>query len=402
MNSKNNNIVTVILTIIMALSFSACQSEEPLDAPVAKDALALLPADTPVGIQAQLKGGFAQGESRTEATNWYASNEIHPTKDVVFYMYLPGAADPNKTILGTNGHIPFGSLTTTEPFSSLKLKDFNLTEGGDRCVSRWTALMATYSGWDNLFGFARLKADAQGNPVLDFGDLKRADTKVTLVLKDEKGDPICLNDYSKVSAELSFQESSTYPIYTPEGETQAISFSDYLTEIKTLKADEAIDPTGFGWTADATGLYSTADLSAMRNADGTEKYYGEQNNMLTAIVCPTPTHKDNNDNTFTPIEGGPQLTDDDKLIIKVKQDPDGNGPLTTGTYTLKLKDVMVTENGQQKPLTALKSGEHLTLTVTLQHNMLVQATATIGGWNEVSADVDLNQDPSFIPNSTNP
>jgi site-specific DNA-cytosine methylase len=101
--------------------------------------------------------------------------------------------------------------------------------------------------------------------------------------------------------------------------------------------------------------------------------------------------------SFTLVEA-PQFTDDEVLTITVNNDPDGdNGLLITGTYTLKLKDVKVTENGQQKPLTAMKSGEHLTLTVTLQHNMLVQATATIGGWDEVRADVDLNQDPSKMP-----
>ena len=77
-----------MLAAAMALSFSACQNEEPLDAPVAKDALALMPAETPVGVQATLNN--ERGESRATraegdgaATNWYAWSEIHPTKEGV-------------------------------------------------------------------------------------------------------------------------------------------------------------------------------------------------------------------------------------------------------------------------------------------------------------------------------
>lgn len=390
-----------MLAAAMALSFSACQNEEPLDAPVAKDALALMPAETPVGVQATLNN--ERGESRATraegdgaATNWYAWSEIHPTKEGVgFCMYLPGATDPANTSLAVAGPIPFGNLPTTEPFSTLMLKDFNLTEGDGRCVSRWTALLAACNGRDNLFGFARLQADAQGNPVLNFGELKRAGTKVTLVLQDEQARPILVND-NRVSAELSLQASDIAPIYTPEGETQGILFLDYLKDIKTLQADEAINPACFGWAAYSVNQNMTFSLGAMSNADGTVEYYGDQNNTLTTLVRPTPTHTKDGD-SFTLIEA-PQFTDDEVLTITVNTDPDGdNGPLITGTYTLKLKDVKVTENGQQKPLTAMKSGEHLTLTVTLAHNMKASATATIGDWVQVSADVDFNDDAAKIP-----
>lgn len=79
----------------------------------------------------------------------------------------------------------------------------------------------------------------------------------------------------------------------------------------------------------------------------------------------------------------------------MNKDPDGNGPQTTGTYKLKLSDVKLSET---ENLTALKSGEHYILTVTLKHNTLVSATATVAGWNEVSADVTLQgNDPSRMP-----
>lgn len=66
-----------------------------------------------------------------------------------------------------------------------------------------------------------------------------------------------------------------------------------------------------------------------------------------------------------------------------------------GTYKLKLSDVKLSET---ENLTALKSGEHYILTVTLKHNTQVKATATVAGWNEVSADVTLQgNDPSRMP-----
>ena len=130
----------------------------------------------------------------------------------------------------------------------------------------------------------------------------------------------------------------------------------------------------------------------MLNADGNESYYGENNNMLTAIVTPSPTHILEEDQTYTPIEQ--KFTDDEVLTITVNTDPDGDCPQTTGTYKLKLSDVKLSET---ENLTALKSGEHYILTVTLKHNTLVSATATVAGWNEVSADVTLQgNDPSFI------
>ena len=384
-----------MLAAAMALSFSACQNEEPLDAPVAKDALALMPAETPVSIQAQLQGGFAQGGSRTgTTTNWYASDEIHPTKqNMRFTLLMPGGS--SETVL-TNQLSSFDQLPQTEPFSTLMLKDFNLTEGNNRCVSRWTSLYVTSNGSDWLFGFARLKANASGQPVLDYGKLGRAYAKVTLVLQDELQQPIAVNQHG-ILAKLTQAKSNVGAMYTPEGETQGMAFSNIKNGIQTLVSDEEIAKENLGWAVLKNDGMWEHSLSGMCNADGTEYYFGANDNELTAIVFPTPTHV-SEDRIYTPIQGGPQLTDAEVLTIEVNTDPDGaNGPLTTGKYTLKLKDVKVVENGQQKPLTALESGKHYTLTVTLQHNMLVQATATIGGWDEVSADVDLNQDPSKIP-----
>lgn len=147
-----------------------------------------------------------------------------------------------------------------------------------------------------------------------------------------------------------------------------------MGEIRTLEADEAINPAGFGWSVCDLGQSWTQYLRAMRNADDTKYYYGAQNNTLAAIVLPTPTHTNEDNHYFTPIPGGAKFTDDDVLTITVKDDYVGlTGSQTGGTYKQKLSDVKLSET---ENLTALKSGEHYILTVTLKHNTLVSATAT--------------------------
>ena len=365
MNSKNNNIVTVIqsvaknlgnthlmcprsftpfrmtmLAAAISLSFTACQNEEPLDAPVAKDALALLPADTPVGMVAELK---AQSRA-AEADN---------NTDYDFTL----------TILGGSSSTPHTGrakvATLGNAFSTLQLKHFNLVEGKSRCVSRWTVLEAAAEGYETLTGVARLTADANGLPTLNY-TMQHTGTKVTVVLTN--GTTPFSTIYG-IGATLAVQNSKGMWKY---GNDDLIG---YLGDVKALNSDPAADDANIklAIVTDATPLSPIAMTSA--------------NSTFTTIVPATPD--------------GATLADTDVLTITVPDNYTGlTSPETGGTYTLKLKDVKMADGTN---LTALKSGEHLTLTVTLQHNMLVQATATIGGWDVVSADVDLNQDPSKIP-----
>ena len=336
-----------MLAAAMALSFSACQNEEPQDAPVAKDALALMPAETPVGVQAELKA-----ESRA------AEADANTAYD--FTLSIPG---------GSSSTSFTGSATVAtlgNDFPTLQLKDFNLVEGAGRCVSRWTILEAKKDGYETLTGVARLTADANGLPTLSY-NLLHTGAKVTVVLTDGT---TSFSTIDGIGATLAVKNSKGVWKYGNA------TLASHLDNVKELNNDPTADDANMKLAIEAD---ETALASIAMTATSDKKF--------TTVVPATPD--------------GATLADDEVLTITVNTDPDGaDGPLITGTYTLKLKDVKVTENGQQKPLTAMKSGEHLTLTVTLAHNMKVSATATIGDWDQVSADVDLNQDPSKIPSYT--
>lgn len=430
MNMKTYIYNKVLCTLCSVLFLASCTQEESILPAATDDVLAMMPADTPVGIKAELKdeSGKMTDESgstrttatwieenlsssishlstRSEAATYYAYHEIHTDKEVFFSMEMPGASDAEKTQLypmdgGDYVNIPLNTLATTEPFATLRLKDFNLTEGNDRTVSRWTVLNATYNGLDNLWGWARLTADANGQPVLDYGEMKRANAKVTIVVVDESGTAVDVAD-GNVTATLSLPQTISEVIYTPEGETDGERFVIYLDGIITLAEDEAINTDHIGI---ATYPFDTENkyfpLDGMVTAEDNTYYYGEKANTLAAIVPATATHTTEDIYNFTPI-ANPTFTDDDKLTIEVTEDPDGDtGPQTTGTYSLKLSDVKLSDGSA---LTSLKSGEHYTLTVTLRHNTLVSATATIGAWNEASASATLGGDNAKLPdnNSTN-
>ena len=328
-----------MLAAAMALSFSACQNEEPLDAPVAKDVLALMPAETPVGVQAELKA-----ESRA------AEADANTAYD--FTLSIPG---------GSSSTSFTGSATVAtlgNDFPTLQLKDFNLEEGAGRCVSRWTILEAKKDGYETLTGVARLTADANGLPTLSY-NLLHTGAKVTVVLTDGT---TSFSTIDGIGATLAVKNSKGVWKYGNA------TLASHLDNVKELNNDPTADDANMKLAIEAD---ETALASIAMTATSDKKF--------TTVVPATPD--------------GATLADDEVLTITVNTDPDEvDGPLITGTYTLKLKDVKVTENGQQKPLTAMKSGEHLTLTVTLAHKMKVSATATIGDWDQVSADVDLNDD----------
>lgn len=391
-----NKIMTFLIGIA-GLCLVSCQNDDII-ASVTTDALALLPADTRVGIRAEITDEST--ETRSGSTTYYALDEIHADKEVSFTMYLPGASD------GVNGgnwqRYGTGTLKTLddiEPYSTLMLKDFNLTEGDRRPVSRWTVLYASSSRKDNLWGWARLTADDNGQPVLNYA-MQRANAKVTIIVQDENGQPVNVAD---VSATLSLPQTLSEVIYTPEGETAGELLCFYLRDnVETLAADETIDPNRIVLGTFADGTENTDfTFDGMVMADGIGSYYGDQSNTLTAIVPATATHTTTDNTTYTPIAGGPQFDGSEKLTITVNTDPDGDGPQTTGTYSLKLKDVKLSDGSN---LTALKLGEHYTLTVTLKHNTLVSATATISAWSTASADAEMDgEDGAKLPdNNTNP
>lgn len=383
---------SVLCTLCSVLTSCSDESEAPQPVPTA-DALAQLPAHTPVSVRAELNV-----ESRTadEAAVWYAAGEIHAALAATDYqLHMPGGT--SKQLLQATTSLD--NLTATEPFSTLMLKDFNLVEGDQRNVSRWTCLHAQLNGTDHLMGFARLQADEQGNPVLSYGELQRASAKVTIVLQDEQGAPVAA-DNGKITATLSLPGKDIVPVYAPAGEAHPAILSQHLAGVTTLQADEAIDPEAFGWAVLGSDENRQYALTPLVKADGSEEVYlGEGNNLLSAIVLPTPTHTEtlaDGQTLLTPV-AAPAFTDLEVLTITVNTDPDGEeGPQTTGTYTLKLKDIVLKEGDAESNLTAFQSGKHYTLTLTLKHNLLLDASATLGSWSSKKISFALEDDAKLM------
>lgn len=384
---------SVLCALCSVLTSCSDESEAPQPVPTA-DALAQLPAHTPVSVRAELNV-----ESRTadEAAVWYAAGEIHAALAATDYqLHMPGGT--SKQLLQATTSLD--NLAATDPFSTLMLKDFNLVEGDERNVSRWTCLHAQLNATDHLMGFARLQADEQGNPVLSYGELQRASAKVTIVLQDEQGAPVAA-DNGKITATLSLPGKDIVPVYAPAGEAHPAILSQHLAGVTTLQADEAIDPEAFGWAVLGSDENRQYALTPLVKADGSEEVYlGEGNNLLSAIVLPTPTHTEtlaDGQTLLTPVDA-PAFTDLEVLTITVNTDPDGEeGPQTTGTYTLKLKDIVLKEGDAESNLTAFQSGKHYTLTLTLKHNLLLDASATLGSWSSKKISFALEDDAKLPP-----
>ena len=381
--------IAFTLHLLLFTLITSCSQEAVIAPQDTPDALAMMNPDTPVGISAQVESVKGQATTRAiwEELPDYAWNEAHQESDYITAVVMaPGAITMNNYVAGNSqdGYVTLQILGEKFPFY---LKDFNLAEGNDRCVTRWTTLgMYVKDGpyYESLLGMARLTAKATtGQPELNY-TLHQTGAKLTVKLVDTKGSPITIDDAITVKANV--QGSIPQYIYT-DGTTNSHVINK-LQSIKTLEEDKALDADNFHMVS-IPGQGGEVYLKQLVSASG---FSSENGNKVSAVVAATPTH-DGAD--YAPLENS-GLTDADVLTITVKDDYKGlTGSQTGGTYKLKLSDVKLSET---KNLTALKSGEHYILTVTLKHNTLVSATATVAGWNEVSADVTLQgNDPSFIP-----
>lgn len=334
--------------LLLFTLITSCSQEAVIAPQVTPDALAMMNPDTPVGISAEMK------TPNTTTRGNGQSVELTASTQGTYTLTFPGGTS---TTAITKENITVDGVNSTN--FPLYLKDFNLTEGNNRCVTRW-ALLEGDNVADYVLGWARLTAGDNGEPTLAFGELKHANAKITLVLKDDNNNSITLDD--GVSASYILQGTSTQAVETASGE----ELTQYLQCIQSL-ANDPKDDNVFSLNVYAD---ETVDNSGSFSADG------------VAIVRPTPT--------------GGNLVETDILTITVADSYSGlTGTQAGGTYKLKLSDVKLSET---ENLTALKSGEHYILTVTLKHNTLVSATATVAGWNEVSADATLQgNDPSRMP-----
>lgn len=394
--------IAFTIHLLLFTLITSCSQEAVIALQDTPDALAMMNPDTPVGISAQVESVKDQAMTRAIWVELpdYAWNELHEQSNLDFVKMLVSGGSSDNII--NNVKLQYNNnLSGLNEAYGLFLKDFNLMEGNGRKVSRWAIMeeVRSYSAgdYDVLRGVARLTANVStGQPELKF-TLRHPGSKLTVKLVDTDGKDIPIED---ISVKAIVQENNSVSLIytgatTPSGYYMHIKA--YLDGITSLREDESVDANKIVWALTKSTKMADVTLKPLVYADGTP--VSGNDNVVSAIVPATATHtnaKEEGDNFsyYAPLENS-GLTDADVLTITVNTDPDGDGPQTTGTYKLKLSDVKLSET---ENLTALKSGEHYILTVTLKHNTLVSATATVAGWNEVSADVTLQgNDPSFIP-----
>lgn len=373
---------------VMLLGITSCtQEDSPLHA-TAPDALAQLPGDTPVILETAIAGtGVVEARSTNEPL--YAVGEIHTATTGVLTQTLdmPGGSNgTQKSLAGT-----FADMTGNVP---VYLKDFNLVASGNSCVTRWTTLQVSNST-DDLQGWAKLRLDATTQqPVLTY-ELQHTGARISLNVVDGSSSPIDMTPAAN-TAVVSLMPSTVTVVYGDEQSGYA-TFLNTVSTNTTDPTDASIDATRIGLAACASGSSLTGyALEAPVDASGAA-VNGTPENLLMGLVPATASHSVSGA-VYTPLSGGAQLTGDEVLTVTIGADPDGDsGSLTTGKYVLPLNQVQLAGG---ETLQALKPGDHLELTVTIHHNRLIAATATIEAWHAATATgTATGTDPSKKPDT---
>lgn len=382
MNKKINKIYSVRQALggllVGALLAVGC-TNQTIESEVGEDRLALLPANTAVGIDATI----ADLATRSGSTE-YASNEIHSTRSANYTLHIPGGSKQTSFV---NEGVTLEGLGSA---LQLQLNDFNLTTGNGNVVSRWTQLEAT-NGEDRLVGAARLDVDSDGNPSLDYS-LNHARAKVTVRVHDvvNMGD-LAYNE--GITVTLSHQSSEADIFVKGEGGT--------LTKMTTVAASNTSDPADQAIADPTLMVYRTGEATTKVTTLTVPEYASGNPTTTKAIysgvVDATPQYLfDEESNTLTAL-GSWGLTDEDFITITIDDDYAGLASSEAGgKYTLKLSDVQF----MGTPLTSLKLGSHITITVALEYNDRVVATATIGDWSDSSADGYLSGDEGYLEGYT--
>lgn len=385
--SKNKNIFnvwTVCALVVSSLFVTGCAEENPMPSEMA-DTLALMPAETSVGITADI----ADMDTRADETAKYAFGEIHSGSEVTtFNLYMPGGAAATQ-LSATNK--TFADLG--ESAFDLKLRDFNLSSGSASTnnllkVTRWTLLEAL-KGTDRLIGAARL-SDEDGSPKLAY-DMQHARTKITFRLTENHTTDVRVDG---VRVLFSYQQGEADFFVSENG-----TFRDILVvadENVTSPDDDVFDSSiAIKSYKTANSKYAEVYLDPPVDADGNSA--ANTTPYLSVIVPPTPEYECDTETGVLTALTDAGLTDDDYILIKIDDDhQDLTAPSTGGTYRLKLSDITI--DGQ--PLAKLEAGKHYNVEVGISHNRLVTATATLVSWNDVSAEGMLEGDGSRLPGYT--
>lgn len=403
------NKITVWAVLCMALAFTACTQDDAALPADTDNALAALPGNTPVQIITMLDG--KETESRA-ATETFAENEIHEAGKMVAHLYIDKA---NGTSWGNDGKNLQADLTAGNyDNEGVNYVSFDGIKGNQSLTlnmfpnkNEWTILWgdhkkSVFALADSICGWSQLALHAETQkPVLVY-NMHRTRAKVTLKLKDaDTQKDMCL--YKGVFASV-FTEQTLSSVIKENGD---FALAIYNNPLKS-KTNE--------WDAEyfhESNLHLPYNVNGVQQSVSTDHAEGSGLYELTGLVYASATHT-LVDGTFTKLSDPDNETvnydwvtpgsDKGKAYLWVEiyhghDDNDENtgkypdyphlGDNGGGTYRVNLEDI---DMGNGNKLTRLEAGKHYIITLELEHNKLVQASATIGSWDEYVGETILGDD----------
>ncbi len=404
MNMNRYTAVLFTISLIVVISFTACQSDKQPSAVDGMDADMLLAlfvqlsdidrstkADAPILTPAQT---LADGEiMATDLTNC-SMNE----KSAKATFVCPALSGKEVSII--RGDLVAGStgfLTATEIPESFTPRLMDIEPGITKAA--WLHVAKGNKG--------AVLAQAERNKSNYNFTLKQSNAKLSIVLQDKQGNAITCSKEASNGEPASSISAVLKTTYTIE---QKIAFQ--LNTGKwvdtTTKPGSIIDMQSVPYYKNDVACSIPLDRAAAI-AGGTENIMPNLFNQLLApqTLSGTGTAWSKDDN------GTPADESDDFYIPDSKKYPDVTAKLTitipsaiNGTdkdlsYSILCEKILLDSDkpyaDTRTALTELKAGEHAIITITIDQLKPIAASASIGSWYSVEISDDLGN-----PDSSNP
>ena len=364
-------------------------------------------ANTPVALSIALTGDATVSRTRSTATDiaskYLATGELTMESEVRAGIFLPAL----------RGYIPFdatdyvqahlsqaGKLISGNKLSELKLVDPKSTSTPstplymkhlDLAAPKTAGINVLPNSANFLFSLSGNATRTDGTaPAYSF-ELKHDHTKVSVLLVDPAGKPI-MNAASVVINQVPNIE--LYPSYG----SALVEEEGFVTSIVTHKGGDNIYEYSFASPANTSSANYQAGAPAhlWNTTMPISHNNGDKHTSIEAT-------------NGTPLPNGVDLSEA-QLNISFDADADANGAaMPARTYKLPLGKITLTNLPAGDPrlmagttngtLKHTLSGEHLVITVKLDKDALISATATVGKWHIAKASTasgDANTDSGQI------
>lgn len=291
---------------------------------------------------------------------------------------------------------------------------------------------------DHLAGIALLGHDADGastsKPAFNFR-LRHTRAKLSVLLQTKTGEPIDVGNSNVLNYADVYVPATACEIIctTPPPDKQGgyPALMDYLRPSTPEGAApmQSDDPTKLDDQHIQFAIYGTGgEFYTLSHPSSSPSNITVPTNLLNGIIPASATHRQTRISplqtepspqqpkpSYVPLTpNSPQhYSDDDYLAFELKDIVDtGTGEDTDRPYFLNLKDIPLTGLPADDPrcvdasgqpiddgtgrLLYLLPGEHLVLTLRVDRNRILSATATLGAWSEADADEDLTEDETKL------